>query len=329
MIGTDSKDLFVGDEVIAKREFLHVNYPIKSRVVENWDDMEKLWEHTFHNELHVAPEDQCVLLTEPALNPKANREKTLEIMFETFDVPGMQLSRQPVLALYGSGRSSGVVVDIGHDRASTLPVYQGYSLPHAVHHLDIGGKQLTDFLTMILAESGHSAAAAADRDVVRDIKEKLCFVSLDYKADSADTASVVSKDYELPDGKTISLGKERFRAAEALFDPSLAGVAGDGICTMVNESISKCEVDIRSDLWSNVVFAGGSTMFPGLFVRVTQELTEMTPASVRVKVVASPQRKHLTWFGGAVLAALLTSSDGWITRETYDERGAALIHDAK
>ena len=327
MIGMGQRDAYVGDESQSKCGILCLRRPIEHGIVTNWDDMEKIWHHTFYNELRMAPEECALLLTEQPLNPRANREKTTQIMFETFNIPFLHQCICPVLSLYASGRTTGLVIDSGAGVSHVVPIFKQHTLTHAIQRHDIAsGRDLTDFLMKILCERGYSFTTSAEREIVRDMKEKLCYVAMYFEQELQNQLDDLEKNYELPDGQVITIGDEKFRCTEPIFQPALIGMSAQGLQGLIYSSIMKCDIDIRHYLYSNIILSGGNTMFPGLAERIKKELTCLASTGVRINVISPPERKYSTWIGGSILASMTDFSKMCINSSEYDEYGPSIVH---
>ncbi|EAL62687.1 hypothetical protein DDB_G0289511 [Dictyostelium discoideum AX4] len=315
-IDQNDKDSYVGNEAQSKRGILTLKYPIERGIITNWDDMEKIWHHAFYNELGVAPEENIVVLSESPLNPEENREKMAQIMFETFKTPAIYVENQAVFSIYNSGRMTGIVLDSGDSASHVVPVYEGLALPLATSSLGFAGCDLTDQMSLLLNDLGYNL----EREIVRDIKEKLSYVSSDFLWEIDDPS--LEKSYELPDGQVITIGKELLACSEGLFLPYVFfGTNLDGIDKAIYNSIMKCDVDIHNDLYGNVVLSGGSTMFPGIEYRMYKELTQLAPSTTEIVINAPPERKNSVWIGGSILGLVPNFPELCFDKEDYDEYG--------
>ena len=320
--------IYIGDDAQSKRGILKLNYPIEHGIVTDWDAMERLWDYTFESQLCIDPETRNIMLTEAPQNPKKNREKMVEIMFERFNVPSTYVALQGVLSLYASGRTSGTVLDIGDGVTHTIPIFDGYCIPHAVNRYDLAGRDVTDYFKLLLNEAGNRFITSSEREIVRDIKEKFCYCAMDYAEDIIlFKTKNMTKTYTLPDSTVIKIGNEMFRSGEVLFNPDIIGKEIKGIHHAVYGSIQRSGIDVRKKLFENIVLSGGSTMIKNLDKRLEKELNILKPLKMNnVKIVAPPNRKYSVWLGGSVLSSLDTFSNAWITKKEYEDEGVHIIH---
>ena len=337
----DGQDINVGDEA---EHWARVSCcPIVRGLVNDWVAMEHIWRHTFLYELRVAPEEQNVLWVEMPMNPKSSRELLARLCFGTFGVPALFIVNTAVLSLFASGRITGIVLTSGDGATTAVPVYEGYSMPHAMLRVDLGGRDLTDYMMRLMnansADCQLFPTNSADRELVNDIKKKLCFVSRDGSHAAAQTVdeehsprapvrthSADRAEYEMPDGNTVSICEERFRCPEPLFHPPAIGVDAPGAPELVHLAITRCDPELHEELYGNIVLAGGSTMFDGFANRMQREVAARAPPAVRTRVIAPPERKYSAWIGGSILAELPSSQLMWVTKVEYDEAGPQIVH---
>ncbi|EAA65449.1 hypothetical protein AN0673.2 [Aspergillus nidulans FGSC A4] len=354
------KDIMCGDEAAAARSMLQISYPMENGIVKKWDDMQHLWNYTFYDKMKIDPTGRKILLTEPPMNPLKNREQMAEIMLEHYNFGGVYVAIQAVLALYAQGLSSGVVVDSGDGVTHIIPVYESTVLNHHIRRLDVAGRDVTRNLIALLLRRGYALNRTADFETVRQMKEKLAYVSCDLELDRklSEETTVLVESYTLPDGRVIRVGSERFEAPECLFQPHLVDVDQPGMAELLFNTIQGTDVDVRSSLYKAIVLSGGSSMYPGLPTRLEKELKQLWLTRVlkgdperlskfKVRIEDPPRRRHMVFLGGAVLANLVRSwfpfycrahpftyrimkqiadkEDMWVTKQEWEEQGARAL----
>ncbi|KAF8430286.1 actin family [Tirmania nivea] len=328
LAGSIEGDTFIGPKAQELRGLLKIKYPLEHGIVTDWDDMEKIWQYLYTEELKTLSEEHPVLLTEAPLNPRTNRETAAQIFFETFNVPALFTSIQAVLSLYASGRTTGIVLDAGDGVSHAVPVYEGFAIPSAIRRIDVAGRDVTEHLQMLLRKSGAVFHTSAEKEVVRLIKERTAYIALDPKKEEKEWAgggSTKTEEYRLPDGNVLRLGSERFRAPEILFDPEIIGLEYPGIHQIVVDAINRTDLDLRKPLFANIVLSGGSTLTKGFGDRFLTEVKRLAVKDMKIKIFAPPERKYSTWIGGSILAGLGTFRKMWVSIDDWHEN-PEIIH---
>ncbi|CAN0916048.1 Actin-related protein 4 [Linum grandiflorum] len=365
-----NRKLYVGSQSLGfRRDHMEVLSPIKDGVVVDWDIVDSIWDHAFRECLLVDPKEHPMLLAEPSSNSQQQRERTVELMFEKYNVPALFLAKNAVLTSFASGRATALVVDSGGGSTTVAPVHDGYVLQKAVTSCPIGGEFLSDCLLKSLESKGvvikprysfkrketrpgefqavdvdfpnttESYRLYSQRVIASDIKECVCRAP-DTPYDEASYSNIPMTPYELPDGQTIEIGADRFKIPDILFNPSLAqtipGIESfaevapnvRGLPQMVIDSITRCDVDIRRELFGSILLSGGTASMQQLKERLEKDLAEESPQSARVKVLASgnsTERRFSVWIGGSILASLGSFQQMWFSKAEYEEHGASYV----
>ena len=337
--GKELKAEMIGDETAGATHLLEISSPIKNGVIQNMDEMCKIWDYAFSKKLKVDPTSTSVLLSEAPICSRQHRAKLFEVMFETYGFQSVQPSVQGVLSLYSAGLQTGIVVDSGEGFTHCMPVFDSYGIPKAVRQVDLGGRDITDQLLRLLQRRGYNFNPIADFETVRNIKEMFCYAAVDISLEKrlATETTVLEKAMTLPDGSPCVIGSERFEATEALFSPGLINRECDGLSTQLWNSIQAADMDIRAKLYQHVVLSGGSTMFPGLPTRIESDIkaTYLEKAlkgdksrlgRFTLNIEDPPRRKYMVFLGGAVLAELTAGNEAmWLTKQEWADGGQNAI----
>jgi actin-related protein 2 len=272
------KDVMVGNEASQLRHMLELSYPMENGIVRNWDDMQHVWDYTFgETKLNINPKECKILLTEPPMNPKENRQKLVEIMFEKYGFEACYVAIQAVLTLHAQGLITGVVLDSGDGVTHICPVFEGFALSHLNKRLDIAGRSITKYLIKLLTLRGYNFNQSADFETVREIKEKLCYVAYDVEEEqrlALETTTLV-ENYTLPDGRVIKVAAEKFEAPEVLFQPHLIDSESPGIAELIFNTIQSADMDVRPVFYKHIVLSGGTSMYPGFSSRLEREIKQL------------------------------------------------------
>jgi actin len=322
---------WVGDDAQSHRGIMSLEHPMERGIVRDWQALEQILRHTFYSELRSAPEEHPILLSTSVLSPANQEDKMKELIFEKFCCTAAAFQPQPVLTMYAHARShgrySGLFVESGADLTQVVPIYEGYVIHSAVRKLELAGRDIDCQLQRLLTERGHYLNRSTEREMCRDMKEKLAYVALDFETElKAASSQNNDRVYELADGKCVSLGSERFRCTEPLFQPSLIGMEAPGLDELVFESMSACPKDVAGVLRRNVCLGGQNTLLSGLKARLERDLqARFAFRNASSCVVHATNHRDTAWAGGSVLAGLVDFARICQSKRDYDERGTRRV----
>ena len=359
---TEDFDFYIGAEAESAPKSYTKTFPLKHGQIENWTLMEMYWEQAIFKYLRCDPQDHYFLLTEPPMNPPENREYLAEVFFETFNVPGMYIAVQAVLAIVASWSRkgtdanekmnlTGTVIDSGDGVTHVIPVADGYVIGSSIKSIPLAGKDITSFIQQLLVERGEPIPASERMEMAKFIKEKYSFVSKDMCKefgimDSGADPKSSFHTYEARDPitkkpYTIDIGYEQFLAPELFFNPEIfSSEFTTPLADLVDDCIQSCPIDTRRSLYKNIILSGGSTMFKGFGHRLQRDVKRftdfrtkkaielsggrLTPKETEVKVVNYPYQRYAVWYGGSVMAELPVFVQHCHTKAEYEEKGPSI-----
>ena len=322
-----SKDIYVGSDVFSSdMPNLDVLYPIRDRSVEDYGEIEKIWDYVFSNGLSVDTKDHPVIITEGPLTSDDKREKSIEIMMEKFSCPAYYSALPELLSLFNAGQTTGIVVDSGYTITDVIPIFECFPMTNVFQRIPIGGSHINFYLKRLLMQSGIELSEIQEQQTLNDIKEKLCYVPFDLEEEQHKYEHVneIERTYKMPYGNKVHIGAQRFRCAEPIFDPRLIQVQSDGIVKTLYDTIHKCG-DLKQEMFQNIVLSGGNAQFPGLDKRIKKDLEKLTTNNPKLNVRSGKNNDNAAWRGGSVLASQISFSLMWITKEEYQEVGPHVV----
>nr|XP_054759396.1 mucin-5AC-like [Lytechinus pictus] len=319
------KDLYVGNELTKKYGLVCVSNPMKGGLIDNWSELEYIWDHVIKKELNVTWEDHPILLTEVASAPKRQRERVLEVLFETYKTPACFVANQGALALHANGETSGLVLSSGSGVTEIVPVYQGCTMSHAVTTMPAAGRGVTRRLQRILMdERAFSVSTPFDHRILQEMKENMAYVCKDYETEMSHSDLTTPIKYSLPDGSSVMLRKrDLFHCSETIFRPDIVGLPQKGLVQVLSDCLEKCNPEFLAGLDPTILLAGGNTKLRGFTERLQHELDK---GDFNRAAIAPDNRDITTWIGGAILASHSSFADRLITSEDFEEFGTSLVH---
>jgi centractin len=339
----EMQEQYIGSDCTKYLGILKLRYPVKNGIFENEQDILTVFKYIFQK-LEIDNEEireHPILITEPLLNPYSNREKIASALFENLSAPAIFFGSQPILSLFSTSNTNGIILESGEGVTQSCVVYEGYSIPNSFIRNNYGGRDVTEYFKILLKRQGYNFNTSSEFEIVRKMKEEICFTAINSTSNNPlsnmsnnieisnnkNKNEISGNTYNLPDGNSIKIGEEKSLAPEILFNPSIIGSEFLSFQEMIVTSINKCDIDIRKSLYSNVLISGGNTLFKGIQEKFHTEIKYLAPKNMKVKVHTPNNRLFCCWTGGNVISTLEIFKKMWVSREEWMEKGnKSLIH---
>ena len=326
------KDSYIGDDCDKFMGLIKLRFPVKHGIFQNEQDILTIFNYLY-SKLGINSQEikeHPVLVSEPLLNPYNNREKISYSLFDNLGVPALFFASQPILSLFSTSNTSGVVLESGDGVTQSCVVYEGYSIPSSYERYNYGGAKVTEYLKHLLKKRGYHFYNSTEFSIINEIKESLCFCfggkTKNEICDSKKSLNKNAVNYYLPDGSTISVGEERILATEILFNPECIGKDYLSLPDMIISSIDKIDNQLKQKSYENILLSGGNMAFNGLNEQLISEMKNKLSKNTKINLKKSENPQYSCWIGGNIISTLEIFKKMWITRKDYNENGNKIIH---
>ena len=324
---------YIGDDCDNFLGIIKLRYPVNRGVFEKEEDIRSLFIHIFAK-LGLNSEEikeHPVLITEPILNPKSNREKISQILLDNLGIPAIFFASQPILSLLSTSATSGIILESGDGVSQSCFICEGYSIPCSYERYNYGGKDVTEYLKTMLRKRGYNFYNSSEIKLVNDIKENLCFLESGKRAEYSITKKSLNKkliQYYLPDGSYISVGEERILAPEILFNPEYIGKEYLSFADMIISSINKIDIELRKKAYESIWLSGGNTAIRDLNEKLIEELKNKLGKALYINILENEKINPIyrCWVGGNIITTLEIFKKMWVTKSDWNENGSEIIH---
>ena len=316
LLKKDEKNEFIGNECLKYMGLIKLKPFINRGEFTSFDNFTSLFEYILANlDINMAEiKEHPILITEPLLNSKKNREKIAEKLFEEVKIEKLFFAPQPVLSLYSTSSTSGVVLESGDGVTQSCVIYDGYTIPCSNTRINFGGKDVSEYLQYLLNRKGYELNNSDGFQITKKIKEEIGEISIDGVNNNKNNEI---KKYILPDDTEIDIGNERFLAPEILFNPLLKEYEYPGLHEIIFESINKTNINLKKNLYNYILLSGGNMRMKGMKERIHKELKKLAPKNIKVRLHTPNNPENLAWIGANIISSMQTSKDMWLTKNKF------------
>ena len=319
----DDKKHIIGNDCNKYFGVVKLKYPLSHGIFNNSEDISSIFEYIYSNlDMSITEiKEHPVLIAEPLLNPQENRRNIAKVLFDTYKIEQIFFASQPILSLFSTSSTSGAVLESGDGVTQSCIIYEGYTIPGSYKRINLGGKEVTEYLQYLLNKKGHELRNSDGFQITKKIKEELCEI-----CSPENENKLEPKNYTLPDDSILEIGDERRLAPEILFNPLIREYEYPGIQEILAESINKTNVDLKLQLYGSILLSGGNTNIKGMKERIYKEIKKLAPKKARIRLHTPSNPENCCWIGGNIISSLEISKEMWISVKEYMEKGENILH---